>query len=165
MREILRHKHREILIFNTGRFAYFSQDSVHMRVRGFWNEMEKAGIADCRERSALCIPHTLQDVAFKLRQMLEAYPRTTLIATDSDETAELLWAAARYEKIPLGESIALTGFGNCSQLPIASVEQYPELVGECALKLLCRRIVEGPGKTIHEQIKTTLVHLEYLPYA
>lgn len=164
MREILNHNHRNILIFNTSRFSYFSPESVHSRIRGFMDEMKLAEIPDISARTALCVPHTLCDVSLKLKSLLRRFPETTLIATDSDETAELLWTAARHDNLSVGDSIVLTGFGNCAHLPIASVEQYPEQIGIQAADLL-QSLANGKEEISRQkEVPAKLVHLEYLSY-
>jgi len=165
MEEILLRNHREIIIFNTERFAYFKTSTTHPRINGFCEVMQKYGIEDIQKRSYLCIPHKIEAIQRTLIDILKRYPKTTVIATDSDETAELLWEAARLEKIFLGDKIAITGFGHVSHLPIASVEQYPETMGEVGVQLLLKQLQNDKSSYIpvHEKIKSKIVNLEYLP--
>lgn len=163
MKEILRRGHREILIFSSERFVMTPNASVTPRVQGFQEAMKKAGIPDWEERTFYSAPRSTGDARQFLRTYLRKYPHTTLIAADSDYAAELLHKEAAFLGIDCPGKIALTGFGNITLLPIASVNQDPERQGELAARYLASAGGK-PGKTPEmELVDTSLTGLEHIP--
>ena len=72
------------------------------------------------------MPDSLSDIRECIMRIRRKHPETSLICTDSDHSAELLDSVMRTMETPFPEKIAITGFGNVSLLPIASVDQNPE---------------------------------------
>ena len=70
---------------------------------------------------------------FLFLQHLKKYPASTLICTDSDNSADLLHRAGQELGVEIPGKIALTGFGDVTHLPIATVNQNPERQGELAV--------------------------------
>ena len=60
--------------------------------------------------------------------------------------------------------IALTGFGNVTMLPVATVDQDPERQGELAARYLIRFQEQGvPDEPVNEYVETELVAIEEIP--
>lgn len=164
MKEILRRGHREILIFSAERFVIESNASITPRVQGFHETMKTNGISDFEERTFYSAPDSLADARRFLRLFLKRYPATTLIAADSDGSAELIHLAARELNLECPGGIALTGFGNISRLPIASVNQNPERQGELAARHLISFVLNGaPAQSITEIVDTEITGMENIP--
>ena len=164
MEEICRRGHREILIFSAERFHHSRSAPKTPRVCGFHLVMERCGIKDFEERTFYNAPDSLADAKYFLGSFLKMFPHTTLIAADSDGAAALLATAARQLNIKCPENIALTGFGNVTQLPIASVNQNPERQGELAARHLIEYASSGVW-TAPECVKveTNLEKVEQIP--
>lgn len=167
MSEILRRGHREILIFSSERFARGLSLPVLPRVRGMQHAMMKSGISDAESRCFYAMPGSLSDARNFLRIYLEKYPETTVIAADSDGSAHLIAEAARTLGISCPGSIALTGFGNITMLPIATVDQNAEYQGQLAARKLIgmeqeERQFSAEDSRI-ELVETTLVKTDHIP--
>ena len=162
--EILRRGHREILIFSSERFLLSPNASVMPRVQGFNAALAKAGFTDMEARTFYGSSHSIEDARYFLEHYLELYPETTLIMTDTDGSAELIHKAARLLGIACPGEIALTGFGNVTLLPIATVNQEPERQGELAARYLIRFQEEGePEEPVNEYVETKLLGIEEIP--
>ena len=165
MREVLNHGHREVVIFSCQRYFISPDAPVLPRVRGFQTAMREAGMDDCEARTFYGSSQTLNEARIILETMLKKYPETTLICTDSDNGAELIHAAAEGMGIRCPGEIALTGFGNITQLKIATVDQNPELQGKLAARYLID-FAEGKlsdAAMIDELVPTSLVNPELIP--
>ena len=165
MREILRRGHREVLIFSSERYHFRPDAPQTARIRGFHQAMAEHGISDAEARTFYAAPDSLDDARNFLRKVLPRYPDTTLIAADSDNSAELLHTAALQLKLDCPGRLALTGFGNVSALPIAEVDQNPMRQGELA----CRHLIEYARTGVCsapecEYVETRLTRLEHLPF-
>ncbi len=164
MNEILMRGHREILIFSSERFAVSHDAWVPQRIRGFHESMQNAGIADFNERTFFALPDSLDDAVSFLKKYLQRYPETTLIAADSDHSAELLHSAAGQCGIDCPGKIALTGFGTCSALQIASVDQNAEQQGILAARYLIECIGGNvPDVPVCERVDARPVHTDLIP--
>ena len=164
MQEILRRGHREILIYSIERFNHRPDAPKTPRVCGFHEAMQKANIPDTEERTFYGAQNSLEDAKHFLRTYLQHYPNTTLIACDSDPAAELIHTAALQLNLDCPGSIALTGFGNVTKLPIGTVNQNPRRQGELAARFLIDAALHGtPFTTGHTEVETTLANVEYIP--
>ena len=101
---------------------------------------------------------------FLFLQHLKKYPASTLICTDSDNSADLLHRAGQELGVEIPGKIALTGFGDVTHLPIATVNQNPERQGELAARHLIDRN-EDPSLEVprEELVETSLVNEECIP--
>ena len=164
MKEIIRRGHREILIYSSERFHTRMDTPKTPRVCGFHQVMEEYGIFDFEERTFYAAWHSPEDARQFLRQYLKKYPETTLIAADSDGAAEQIHAAALELGLECPGQIALTGFGNVTQLPIANVNQNPERQGELAARHLIEYARTGAcSAPFSEQVETSLTNVESIP--
>ena len=164
MREILRRGHREILVFSSERFHGSLDAPKTPRVCGFHQAMAEHGIADFEERTFYSAADSLADAKRFLRTHLEKYPRTTLIAADSDGSAELVHTAALELGLDCPGKLTLTGFGNVTPLPIANVNQNPERQGELAARYLMDYAASGVCAAPDcERVETSLTGVEYIP--
>lgn len=164
MSEILRRGHREILIFSSERFFSAVNAPKTPRVCGFHKIMEQAGITDFEERTFYSPPQSVEDAKRFLKLYLKVFPETTLIAADSDGSVALLHSAALELGIDCPGSIALTGFGNVTHLPIANVNQNPERQGELAARYIIEYAASGKCSAPPlEHIETSLTGVEHIP--
>ena len=164
MREIFRRGHREVLIFSSERFRGSPNAPKTPRVCGFHQVMQENGIADFEERTFYPAPNSPADAKRFLRASLKKYPRTTLIAADSDGIAETIHTAALQLGLECPGKITLTGFGNVTQLPIANVNQNPERQGELAARYLIDYTLTGSSSApFCERVETSLTGVEYIP--
>ena len=164
MREIFRRGHRNVLIFSSERFRRGGDVPKAPRVCGFHQVMEEYGVADFEERTFYTAPDSLADAKRFLSSYLKKYPSTTLIATDSDDNAELIHTAALQLNLDCPGRIALTGFGQVTQLPIANVNQNPERQGELAARYLIDYAETGICSAPPcELVETSLAGIEYIP--
>ena len=162
--EILRRGHREILIFSSERFMLSPTASVMPRVLGFNEALRQAGYTDIEERTFYGSSGSLADAGYFLETYLKRFPETTLIMTDTDGSAELIHKAARSRGISCPGDIALTGFGNVTLLPIATVDQNPERQGELAARYLMKFQEQGePQEIVKEYVETQLTGIEDIP--
>ena len=67
-------------------------------------------------------------------------------------------------KLDLLQKFTVTGFGNVTSLPIASVDQQPEQLGRLAVRRLC---TPESGRTLPcpEVLDVSLVNTGYIPFA
>jgi DNA-binding LacI/PurR family transcriptional regulator len=122
------------------------------------------GDIDFEERTFYSAPSSREDAKYFLETFLKKFPRTTLIAVDSDNGAELLHTAALQLNLECPGQIALTGFGNISPLPIANVNQAPERQGELAARYLIEHALTGKlPETSHIRVETRLEKIEQIP--
>ncbi|MBQ9337531.1 MAG: substrate-binding domain-containing protein [Lentisphaeria bacterium] len=164
MTEIFRRGHREVLVFSSERFRGRPDAPKTPRVCGFHQVMRENGIADFEERTFYPAPNSPADAKRFLRASLKKYPRTTLIAADSDGTAEMIHTAALQLGLDCPGKITLTGFGNVTQLPIANVNQNPERQGELAARYLIDYALTGKmSAPFCERVETGLTGVEYIP--
>ena len=164
MNEIFRHGHREILLFCSEHPNTPFSASKAPRVCGFHQAMMEHGVKDFEERTCYLAPESLEDAKTFLRVFLKKYPETTLIATDSDNSAETIHAAALSLGIECPGKIALTGFGNITNLPIASVDQHPERQGELAARGLIEKFHHPETSFSWVQfVEASLVNTELIP--
>ena len=164
MSEILRRGHREILIFSSERFVAGPDAAVTPRIRGFQEVMRENGITDFEERTFYAAPNSPADAKLFLRSRLKLFPDVSLICTDSDGSAELLCRAAWELRIECPGKIALTGFGDVTRLPIASINQNPERQGELAARhLIAFASGKQPNTHLCETVETNVVHAEHIP--
>ena len=161
MKEILRRGHRDILIFSSERFVMNRDASITPRVQGFHSVMRSAGIRDFEARTFYSAPNSSADCREFLRSYLKKYPGATLIAADSDYAAELLYKEALQLGVDCPGKIALTGFGNITLLPIASVDQAPERQGELAARFLASFQEDEREKL--QLVDTSLTGVEHIP--
>lgn len=163
MEEIFRRGHQNILIFSTERFVIGSNAPVSPRVSGFHAAMKEKGVTDFAERTYYGHFGSRDDAKYFLKRYLKAYPDTTLIAADSDVSAELLADVARDCNVDCPGKIALTGFGDITSLPIASVDQNPEFQGALAVRAL-RSLATSTGvEMASEPVETKLARVESIP--
>ena len=164
MEAILRRGHRDFVIYSSERFYLESKAPIAPRVRGFHAMMKEAGIRDYSARTFYGIPNSLSDAKQSLREILACYPGVTLICTDSDNSADLLHRAGQELGVEIPGKIALTGFGDVTHLPIATVNQSPERQGELAARHLIDRN-EDPSLEVprEELVETSLVNEECIP--
>ena len=162
--EVLRRGHREILIFSSERYLLSPTASVMPRVQGFNEALRQAGYTDIEERTFYGTSQSLADAEYFLENYLKRFPRTTLIMTDTDGSAELIHKAARQRGISCPGDIALTGFGNVTLLPIATVDQNPERQGGLAARYLMKFREQGePEEIVKEYVETRLTGIEDIP--
>lgn len=165
MDEILRRGHREIAIFSSERYVFNPSATVPARIRGFHSALEDAGLQHLIDRTFYGMPDSLPDARECIMRIRKKYPKTSLICTDSDHSAELLDSVMRTMEIPFPEKIAITGFGNVSLLPIASVDQNPERQGRLAVQQILD-FHRNPDKPFHsevEPVETFLVRADHIP--
>ena len=165
MQEVLKHGHREAVIFSSQRYFISPEAPVTPRVKGFQTAMREAGIGDPARRTFYGTEESAEEAGRILRTILKRYPKTTMICTDSDGGAALIHAAAERLGISCPGDIGLTGFGNTTGLKIANVDQNQELQGRLAARYL---IDFAEGKLsdetmIDELVPTSLVNIEHLP--
>lgn len=165
MQEVLKHGHREVVIFSSQRYFISQEAPVTPRVKGFQSVLREAGIGDCARRTFYGSEESIEEGVKILRSILNKYPDTTMICTDSDGGAILIHAAAERLGISCPGDIGLTGFGNTSWLKIANVDQNQGLQGRLAARYL---IDFAEGKLsdeamIDELVPTALTKREYLP--
>lgn len=165
MNEILHRGHREIAIFSSERYVFNPSAAVPVRIRGFHSALEDAGFGHLIERIFYGMPDSLSDVRECIMTIRKKHPETSLICTDSDHSAELLDSVMRTMDIPFPEKIAITGFGNVSLLPIASVDQNPERQGRLAVQQILN-FRRNPGQSFHptvDPVETFLVRTDHIP--
>ena len=164
MTEIMRRGHREILVFSHERFSRRTDAPKTPRVTGFHQIMEANGITDFEERTFYSAYDSVDDTKYFLETYLKRYPRTTLIAADSDGSAAMLHTMALKLGIDCPGKIALTGFGDVSPLPIANVNQNPERQGELAARYLIDYTLNGTDNApFSESVETSLTAIEQIP--
>ena len=165
MNEILRRGHREIAIFSSERYVFNTSADISPRVQGFHSALKDAGLRHLIGRTFYGMPDSLSDARECFMTIRKKYPKTTLICTDSDHSAELLDSVMRTLEIPFSEKIAITGFGNVSLLPIASVDQNPERQGRLAVQQILnfRRDPAEPFQPAVEPVETFLVRADHIP--
>ena len=164
MSEIIKRGHREILIFSTQRFAGLPDAPQIPRISGMHRVMEENGIADFEKRTFFSASCSDEDAKKFLTQHLAEYPKTTIIATDHDGNAALIHRAALELGIDCPGKIALTGFGNVSNLPIATVDQNPYHQGELAARRLINKELDGSLEfPAREEVDTKLVNSDCIP--
>lgn len=164
MQEIIKRGHREILIYSIERFNHRPDAPQTPRVNGFHKVMRSAGIFDADARTFYGAHRSLEDAKYFLQDYLERYPATTIIACDSDPAAELIHTAALQLNLDCPGAIALTGFGNVTNLPIASVNQNPRRQGELAARSIIEAALNNrnePAENI--EVETTVINVEYIP--
>ena len=164
MTEILLRGHREIAIFSAERFVICATAEVAPRVRGFHAALREASLEHLIQRTFYGMPQSFPDAKNCVSAILKSYPKTTLICCDSDPCAEMLSTAAKSMGVSCPGEIALTGFGNITHLPIASVDQNPERQGQLAV----RSIKEGiPGNSDNYSkesfVETFPVNTDFIP--
>ena len=162
MREILNRGHREIAVYATEHRAFSNQKKYAARVKGFCEAMNEFGIENADERIFAGTPNSISDAKRILTKIYNQIPNCSIIATDSDLNANALRLAAAQMSMPLP---TLTGFGNISDYPMASVEQHPEDLGAYACRYLLE-IIENrrdPTAPLHEFFAAQPVKLEYIP--
>lgn len=164
MSKIIERGHREILIFSMERFNRSPDAPNTPRVRGFYEAMQSVNINKIEERTFFSANNSLADAEYFLQNYLQRFPKTTLIACDSDPAAELIHTAALKQGLDCPGKIALTGFGNVSKLPIATVDQNPIRQGELA----ARSLIEGlsgnwANVPLDNKVTTSVVNLEHIP--
>ena len=108
------------------------------------------------------MPNSLPDAKTCLSSILEKYPDVSIICTDSDHSAELLHKAAKSMNISCPGEIALTGFGNVSNLEIASVNQHPERQGQLAVRRITT-LQNDDSVPREEDVETELTGIEFIP--
>ena len=163
MEEIFRRGHHNILIFSAERFVAGLNAPVSPRVSGFHAVMKEKGLTDYEERTYYGHPGSRDDAVYFLKHYLKAYPETTLIAADSDGSAELLAGVARDCKVDCPGKIALTGFGDVTSMSIASVDQNPEFQGALAVRALGALAKSSQAPIAYEPVETKLARAEVLP--
>ena len=159
MREALRRGHREILIYSSGR-EYVDRQN---RLRGFCDAMRQAGIGGPEKRIFYGTRHDVSAAWTAREEMKRRYPEPSLICCDADDAAESLIRAAVSRGAPLP---AVTSFGNTllSDRPVATVEQFPERIGEYACSKLVEFIELGvPPQAVREKIAPQVVGSEFIP--
>ena len=165
MQEVLKHGHREVVIFSSQRYFISPEAPVTPRVKGFQTALREAGISDYQRRTFYGSEESVEEVGKILNTMLKKYPDTTMICTDSDGGATLINAAAKSMGISCPGQIGLTGFGNTAWLKIANVDQNQGLQGRLAARYL---IDFAEGKLsdetmIDELVQATPVNIDRLP--
>lgn len=165
MEEIFRRGHREILLYSTQLTLEQARKSASARIRSFHEVMKANGVSDCKKRTFSGRADSAADAREFLLQALNAYPQTTLIAADSDPGAAQIHRAALELGIPCPGKIALTGFGEVTTLPIASVNQNPERQGELAVRTLIQSLDkwEEPSPRSMIRVETSLTNVEQIP--
>ncbi len=167
MSEILRRGHREVLIFSSERFVISQTYPVSPRIRGMRDAMEQYRISDAEDRIFYAMPHSLPDTRKFLKTYLKRFPATSLIAADSDTSANMIAEACSGLGISCPGKIALTGFGNVTSLPISTVDQNAEYQGRLAAQHLIRLQLAGipfPDESSEvELVETKLVNTDCIP--
>ena len=157
--------HREIVICAEN----LSKTSVSRseRNRGFYDILRKYNIPDIEKRFFSSQYHTTAGCIRTMKNILNKFPDTTLILTDSDDIAIALHHT--FKNFVPEKNICITGFGNIQKnyvyLPIPSVEQHPEEIGASGVTELIRCIEDkdyNSEKVI--EIETELVNTEFIPY-
>ncbi len=120
MGEFLSRGHREIVIYTSPNYQF--QHATY-RVQGFQETMRRAGIRDVEKRTFAAMDYTDEDAVENLRRILSRYPKTTLVATTSDDLVRTMLQAMKALGIPHPGPITLTGFGNISD--ISTMHQIP----------------------------------------
>lgn len=160
MQELLKRNHRNIVIF-------FRHGHTPSRIKGFHQAMQEAGIMDVHERTFQAFEASSSfECQHFLQKILQLYPGLTAIASTSDNDIALISKAADQLGIPWRGKIAMTGFGKVAGisdlLPIATVDQHPQQIGQEAL-LGMMNLLKNPQLTIREHLGIELVGLENLP--
>ena len=158
MREIIRRGHREIVLYSSALFP-----DRKNRIKGFADIMRKTEIPDIEKRIFYGSRSDPQSAKSNLDKILRIFPETTLICCDSDDAAQsMLLALADFPE----KKITVTSYGNTLDptLKIASVEQFPERIGEHA----CSRLIEilendSSPETIREQIPPSITGSRFIP--
>lgn len=164
MSEIIKRGHREILIFSTQRFIGIPDAPQIPRISGMHRVMAENGIDDFEKRTFFSASCSDEDARLFLSKYLTEYPQTTVIATDNDNNAELIHRAALEMGIECPGKIALTGFGNVSKLPIATVDQNPYHQGELAARtLISKELNDDITFSAIENVETSLVNSDSIP--
>ena len=71
MREVLKHGHREIVIYSSQRYFISPEAPVPPRVRGFQTAMREAGMTDCGERTFYGSAQSFGETQILLRRILK----------------------------------------------------------------------------------------------
>ncbi len=160
MQELLKRHHRNIVIL-------FRNSHAPGRLKGFYTAMQESGIQDTLERTfcAYDINSSFEGQRI-LQKMLQQYPGLTAIAAASDDDISMISKAADQMEISWRGKIAMTGFGKVAGisdlLPIATVDQHPQQLGQEAL-LAMMNLLKNPQLTIREHLGIELVGLDNLP--
>ena len=164
MEEILRRGHREIAVFSAERFVISTAAEITARVRGFHAALREAGLEHLIHRTFYGMPQSLPDAKNCLISILQSYPETTLICCDSDPCAEMLSGVAKSIGVSCPGKIALTGFGNVTHLPIASVDQNPEWQGQLAVRYVRDSRPENRNNSrLEPLVESFPVNPDYIP--
>ncbi|NMA21043.1 MAG: substrate-binding domain-containing protein [Lentisphaerae bacterium] len=165
MTEIFNRNHRDVLVYSSERYTLRQDNQLSPRLQGFLQIMQEWGVSDPERRIFYGARGALEDAILFLDKYLPKFPACTIIAADTDSGAQLLHRASLllHRKIP--GNVALTGFGNITDLPIATVDQQPERQGVIAVRELLQAIKKKrPIRKQSELIPTSLSGLEHIPY-
>lgn len=164
MEEILKRNHRDIVIYSLSQCFSGNKWQGSLRLQGMQEVMKNAEIPDFQRRTFYGKSLSLTDTKEALKHILKTFPETTLICTDSDITADMLHLAARELGIECPGDIALTGFGNITNLKIATVDQDSKRQGQLAARHLID-FAEGKIPVIpkDELVETFVRGAEYIP--
>ena len=156
MDAILAKGHREIVIYASPGYQFHD---TYYRVKGFQERMRQAGIADVEKRLFPAMGCTEADAAENLRKILEYYPKTTLIATTSDDIVRTMLQALKAVGMPHPGPIALTGFGNIHD--ISAMHQIPTVEQNCFQfgVQACMSLID-----LHEKRYDHLPNIQYVGY-
>lgn len=164
MAEILRRGHKNIGIFSSERFVFGAQAGITPRVRGFHAALQEHGMGERIGNTFYGMPDSLPDAKLCLAGVLKRRPVPTVICTDSDGSADLLFRAAEAAGIALQGKVCITGFGNVTHRPIATVDQHPERQGQLAVRYIQSMLNRQTEITDQESlVETSLVGTEYIP--
>lgn len=159
MREIIRRGHQQIAIYcGAGQF----RDRTS-RVKGFTDAMREAGIfvAENIFHGDETNPADAEQI---LKCILARSPRPTIIACDSDGSAQSLLTAAARCRVRIPEDIALTAYGHTLFAPLASVEQFPEKIGSLASAKVIALVENGSSSSPEiERVIPQVVNSEFIP--
>ncbi len=154
---ILERGHREIVIYTSNNYQY--QHALY-RVQGALEKMREAGIPDVEKRLFVAMDYTEADAVENLRKILTRYPKTTLIATTSDDLVRTMLKAMKTLEIPYPGQITLTGFGNITDISmmhqIPTVEQNHFQLGVQA----CTSLIE-----LYEKRCDSIPNIQYVGYS
>ncbi len=158
--ELLKRNHRDIVVV-------FRNAHAPGRLKGFHAAMREGGIEDVEERTFWAYDMKSNfEMKRILRKMLQQYPGLTAIMSASDDDIYLIVKAAEQMGISWRGKIAMTGFGKVTGisdlLPIATVDQHPQQIGQEAFQAMQKMILD-PTLVIHEYVSSEPVGLDNLP--
>lgn len=151
---LIAHGHSEVVFVGSAQSA----TTVALRHQGYLQAMRDAGL-EPREELSVWAGHRVHDVRPAVQGALERLPTATAVfssgARTTTGTLSAMVAAGR-------RGMAFTGFDDIEGADAFSpgltvVDQHPELIGECAMRLLFERIDGFAGPARHVEVDLTFL--------